>query len=260
MKPDDIQAALADIRGTGDELIKNLKLAGLLGTLFKEKGWELVMVGGSAIEVYTEGRYMSGDIDMCGKMGMPPPKIKAEVMASLGATGGPRNFRLDDRWIDLLGQVERMSPATYQVIETAYGEVTLMPVENCSLIACSLPFILRQMTKRRPAPKNLWPSALVEQSPPTGRWPPRWPIPKNMALGRNLSHSRMQLPSVLLSTNLRKMNNPKTTLTWEQWIAARATRRLVSDRINPGSIRRKSSTSDKRLRATFNGERGPVLR
>jgi len=130
MKPDDIQAALADIRGTGDELIKNLKLAGLLGTLFKEKGWELVMVGGSAIEVYTEGRYMSGDIDMCGKMGMPPPKIKAEVMASLGATGGPRNFRLDDRWIDLLGQVERMSPATYQVIETAYGEVTLMPVEE----------------------------------------------------------------------------------------------------------------------------------
>lgn len=125
-----IQSALSDIRGTTDEVAKSLKLAGLVGSLFAEKGWEMITVGGSAIEVYTAGQYMSGDIDMCGKLGMPPPRIRAEVMASIGATGGPRNFQINDRWVDILGQVERMSNAPYQSVETAYGLVTLMPVEE----------------------------------------------------------------------------------------------------------------------------------
>jgi hypothetical protein len=51
-------------------------------------------------------------------------------MSSLGATGGPRSFRIDDRWVDILGQVERMSKAPYQSVKTAYGVVTLMPVEE----------------------------------------------------------------------------------------------------------------------------------
>ncbi len=125
-----IQSALSDIRGTTDEVAKSLKLAGLVGSLFKEKGWEMITVGGSAIEVYTAGQYMSGDIDMCGKIGVPPPRIRAEVMASIGATGGPRSFQINDRWVDILGQVERMSKAPYQSVETAYGLVTLMPVEE----------------------------------------------------------------------------------------------------------------------------------
>ncbi len=130
MNPSEIQAALSDVRGTTDALAKSLKLAGLVSSLFKEKGWEMVVVGGSAIEVYTEGQYMSGDIDMCGRIGAPPPRVRSEVMASIGATGGPRNFRLNDRWIDLLGPVERMSAAPFQQIKTPYGPVTLMPVEE----------------------------------------------------------------------------------------------------------------------------------
>jgi hypothetical protein len=55
------------------------------------------------------------------------------------------------------------------------------------------------------------------------------------------------------------MNQPKIALTWEEWAEARKARRLTSDKIRRGSIRRKSSSSDKRLRATFKGERGPVL-
>jgi hypothetical protein len=130
MTPDAIQAALADINQTADELEKSLKLAGLVGTLFEEKRWEMVTVGGSAIEVYTSGQYMSGDIDLCGKIGVPPARIRADVMAALGATGGPRSFRLNDRWIDILGQVERMTQAPYQTVKTPFGDVTLMPVEE----------------------------------------------------------------------------------------------------------------------------------
>jgi hypothetical protein len=39
-------------------------------------------------------------------------------------------------------------------------------------------------------------------------------------------------------------------------LKGRRFRRELSERVAPGVIRRKSSSSDKRLRALFNGERG----
>jgi hypothetical protein len=132
VNPTKIKSALEDIRATGDPLEKALKLAGLVSALFRERDWEMVIVGGSAIEFYTEGQYMSGDIDMCAKseVAAPPPSVRAEVMGLLGATGGPRSFKLGDQWIDLLGRVERMSQAQFRVLETPFGAVNLMPVEE----------------------------------------------------------------------------------------------------------------------------------
>jgi len=49
----------------------------------------------------------------------------------------------------------------------------------------------------------------------------------------------------------------KTTWTWEEWQRSRKARRAATDRITPLSVRRKRSSSDKRLRAAFNGRRGP---
>jgi hypothetical protein len=60
-----IPKALADIQSTQDLLEKAMKLSGLVTTVFKEAGWDLVVVGGSAVEFYTEGAYMSGDVDFC---------------------------------------------------------------------------------------------------------------------------------------------------------------------------------------------------
>ena len=60
-----IAAARADIESTDDLLARAMKLAGLVTTLFRERGVSLVVVGGSAVEFYTEGGYMSGDIDFC---------------------------------------------------------------------------------------------------------------------------------------------------------------------------------------------------
>jgi hypothetical protein len=75
---------------------------------------------------------MSGDIDMCSKseMAAPPPSVRAEVMGLLGATGGPRSFKIGDQWVDVLGRVERMSQAQFRVLETPFGSVNLMPVEE----------------------------------------------------------------------------------------------------------------------------------
>ncbi len=49
-----------DINGTDDLLERALKLSGLVTSLFRESGFGLVVVGGSAVEFYTEGDYMSG--------------------------------------------------------------------------------------------------------------------------------------------------------------------------------------------------------
>ena len=60
-----ISKALADITAEHDPTVKSLKLASLCSALWVERGVQLVVVGGSAIEILTEGAYASGDLDMC---------------------------------------------------------------------------------------------------------------------------------------------------------------------------------------------------
>jgi hypothetical protein len=52
---------------------------------------------------------------------------------------------------------------------------------------------------------------------------------------------------------------PERRLTWEQWQAGRAERRRVGNLVAPAIIRRAESSSDQRLRETYNGERGPAF-
>ncbi len=91
MSVDDIQRALADITADTDPTLKHLKLASLVSAVFRERSIELVVVGGSAIEFYTEGAYVSGDLDLClvspARLGI---RIRQELMGQLGARGGPR--------------------------------------------------------------------------------------------------------------------------------------------------------------------------
>ena len=82
-----------DIEATPDLLERALKLAGLVTRLFREAGWDLVVVGGSAVEFFTEGSYMSGDIDLCRRTLVPIPLRRAQdLMGQIGATGGPREL------------------------------------------------------------------------------------------------------------------------------------------------------------------------
>jgi hypothetical protein len=46
------------------------------------------------------------------------------------------------------------------------------------------------------------------------------------------------------------------SISYEDWLKGRRFRREVSKFISPGVIRRKSSSSDKRLKKLFKGERG----
>ncbi len=125
-----IRKALADITSTDDLLERALKLAGLVSTLFADVGFKLVVVGGSAVEFYTEGGYMSGDIDFCRREIAPIPlRLAQDVMAKLGATGGPRSWQVCGLFVDMLGVLENESAAPMRMIETPYGSVTLVPRE-----------------------------------------------------------------------------------------------------------------------------------
>ena len=49
-------------------------------------------------------------------------------------------------------------------------------------------------------------------------------------------------------------------LDWEDWLAGRRTRRATGNRVAGAIIRRATSSSDRRLRRLFNGERGPPFK
>ena len=52
----------------------------------------------------------------------------------------------------------------------------------------------------------------------------------------------------------------KTDWTWEEWEQSRAARRAVTERIGPPVVRRRESSSDRRLRQAFQGQRGPEFK
>lgn len=121
---------MKDIETTPDLLERALKLSGVVSTLFAQAGWPLTVVGGSAVEFYTEGAYMSGDIDFCRRRLEPVPlRLAQELMGRLGATGGPRSWKVGGLFVDLLGLLENESVSPVRQVETPYGPVSVMPVE-----------------------------------------------------------------------------------------------------------------------------------
>ena len=125
-----IAAAKADIEATGDLLERALKLEGLVTTLFAERGFRLVVVGGSAVEFYTEGGYMSGDIDFCRKtLKAIPPRIMQEIVAKLGGKGVARSWLVCGLYVDLLGVLESESTKPNRELETPYGTISVIPPE-----------------------------------------------------------------------------------------------------------------------------------
>ena len=130
MTDETIAAAKADIEATGDLLERALKLSGLVTTLFAERGFPLVVVGGSAVEFYTEGGYMSGDIDFCRKtLKAIPPRIMQEIAERLGGKGLGRNWLICGLYVDILGLLESETDLPDRIVQTPYGEVRMLPPE-----------------------------------------------------------------------------------------------------------------------------------
>jgi hypothetical protein len=133
MTADEIAAALTLVRGETDLNSKSLLLAGLVSELFRERGFEPVVVGGSAIEFYTDGAYMSGDTDICWT-GWPQPnnEERTEIMRQLPGikTHGGRSWVIEGLWIDLLGEIDYVAEKAFAKFITPNGSVLIIPVED----------------------------------------------------------------------------------------------------------------------------------
>ena len=71
----EVAAALDAIRAEDDPGTKHFRVAALVSGFFRAQGADPVVVGGSAVEFYTEGAYVSGDLDIWRNFA--------------GSTGGP---------------------------------------------------------------------------------------------------------------------------------------------------------------------------
>src|SRR5881628_1519154 len=131
MTDQEIRAALGDITRETDPTLKHLKLASLVSVVFRERGIELVVVGGSAIEFYTEGAYVSGDIDMCL---VTPARLdirtRQEIMGQFGARGGPRSWQVAGQYRDILGEVETLARIPFDELDGPYGPIRLINPEE----------------------------------------------------------------------------------------------------------------------------------
>jgi len=153
---DDMQQTIRDIESTPDLLERALKLAGLVTRVFREAGWELVVVGGSAVEFYTEGSYMSGDIDLCRKTLKRIPLRRAQdLMGPLGATGGPRSWKIAGLYVDLLGVLENEAKTPCRTIETPCGPIAVLPAELALVERTLLAFYPRPDAEARAVAKKL---------------------------------------------------------------------------------------------------------
>jgi hypothetical protein len=127
MDPAKIKSALEAISSERDPTVKSAMLASLCTALWAEQGVELVVVGGSAIELLTEGAYASGDLDMCHvTMASLPIRQRQEIMGRLGAKGGPRNWQVVGMYLDLLGPAESFARTPYRRIQGPYGDVLVI--------------------------------------------------------------------------------------------------------------------------------------
>ena len=131
MSPAQIQTALEAVAAESDPAIKHLQLAGLVSAVFRERGVELVVVGGSAIEFYTEGAYVSGDLDLCL---ISPSRLdlrtRQALMGRLGGRGGPRSWQVAGVYVDILGEVETLARTPFHELQAPCGPVRLVSPED----------------------------------------------------------------------------------------------------------------------------------
>lgn len=129
----EIERALSRVREESDLSVKSLLMAALVSELFRERGFEPIVVGGSAIEFYTDGAYMSGDTDLCW-CGWPVPSMeeRIEIMQQIPGveSHGGKSWEICGLWIDLLGELDHCAEKAFSRLLTPVGEVLLIPVED----------------------------------------------------------------------------------------------------------------------------------
>ena len=123
----DLSQRLSEICSENDANRKNLKVATLVSELFREVGCDPVVVGGSAVEFYSDGEYVSGDVDICqAGSRLPTPREREEIMSQIGIPLGVRKWNVCGVMVDLLGWVETTARTPYREM----GALKLIQIED----------------------------------------------------------------------------------------------------------------------------------
>ena len=122
-----VESQLAAIRAEVDTNRKNVLVAALISGLFREAGFDPVIVGGSAVEIYTDGQYVSGDVDVCfAGAKLPTPRQREEIMARVSRPLTSRKWDVHGVMVELLGFVETTARTPFQTI----GAVKVIQIED----------------------------------------------------------------------------------------------------------------------------------
>lgn len=124
------RAAVAEIlRSQRDPATRHLHFCALLSRELGGPGPQLIVVGGSAIELYTEGEYVSGDIDVVGD--------RAHIERVLRDWGFDHRNRewYSKEWklaVDIVNDLTGMTGSRSRVrtLVTEFGPVQLAAVED----------------------------------------------------------------------------------------------------------------------------------
>jgi hypothetical protein len=78
------------------------------------------------VEFYTDGQYVSGDVDLCyAGARLPTPREREEIMSRLGRPLGVRRWEVAGVLVDVLGRVETTARTPFQTL----GELRLIQIE-----------------------------------------------------------------------------------------------------------------------------------
>ncbi len=124
---DSLAVTLERARAEKDQTRKNLLVAEVVSELLRGAGTEPVVVGGSAVEFYTEGAYVSGDVDICfAGARLPTPRERETLLSTVGEAVSIRSWDVAGVIVDILGSLETSARGPLQEI----GQLRLIQLED----------------------------------------------------------------------------------------------------------------------------------
>ena len=105
MTDEEIATRLAEIEEATDPSERSIMAAVLVGRAFRDEGHKMVLVGGSAVEFYTDGLYVSADVDICF-LGQSSYEATQRVMKRLAEKTTGRHFEMAGCYVEILGSIE----------------------------------------------------------------------------------------------------------------------------------------------------------